>query len=387
MRSRHTSPAGRDLIATAFLLPVAYVPVFVQVALTPKLILLSVMVPLMLARRETPGWTWPHIICALFLGWGALTLTWTSTPYDGLLRLWEFILIGGAFHIGHATDWLLLRRTLLAFAAGVLVSLPVAAGQWLLAWPGHVGEWPQTVAAATQAWLGSGSIWKDGIWQAGLAGGLFGNPNHLGEAAVLALAGISWLPWAPWLLFGGALALLAAASLSKSAGLTAWWLACLLVLRWRSWAFLGLLAAGVAAAGWYVWVMGLGDARIEPRLALYLNSLAMITVIGKGLGSYWAEYSLGAMAWWPSPETIFGFAIRPQNAHNDLLTIAVEMGIVGTALAVAFVAAVLKNYGNTTARIVFLTFLFMSMWNFPLYSYTPAFVAFLCAGHLCRSPS
>lgn len=340
----------------SFLIAVAYWPGFVGAATAPKWMLLSAVVPFLLRRFE---WTAAHTWLTVFLGWCALSLFWTVSLYDGLDHLWHFILYGLIFCVGSSLKSL--KGPLIAFALGVSVSSLMAPFQ--------------------VPWIYEYINWRIPEWivQAAPPAGLFMNRNYLAEAALLAAVGLlaarTWWPvpfLLPGLLLPGSMGVFASAALTGMTRLN----------RWLAGALIVLGAALLLA--WFSWGPSGERSSFEHRKALYLNSLALVSPFGNGIGSYWATYPTVHDAVIPTPLEVYSFSVRPRTAHNDPLTLTAETGIVGLILFIGFCVCVLRR-PREPGWYVFVTFLCLGLFNFPLY-HTPAsaFIAFLAAGCLCR---
>lgn len=345
----------------AFLIAVVYWPGFVASASTPKWMLLSLAVPALLAFRPF-AWTLAHTLGMAFLGWCALTLIWAVSLYDGIETLWHFILYGMIFCLGSGLRSV--KGPLVCFALGVGIS-------GLLA--------PLQLPAVYEL-----LDWRlpDFILQAAPPAGLFMNRNYMAEAALCAAVGL--VAYRDWRLAAPLLPLAPAVVLAGSAGAfaSALLVGCTVIPKKLA-ALIVVSAVGIGAV-WFNFGPSSERSSFNQRLSLYGNTAAMITPAGYGIGSYWAVYPLFHDAVRETPLGTYSYTTRPRTAHNDALTLGAETGIVGLILAALFALSILTK-PKEPAWYVFAAFLCLGLFNFPLY-HTPAtaFLAFLCAGHLCR---
>lgn len=335
----------------SFLLPLMHIPAFAAPATSSKWIFLSAVIPLILACREFEI-TRAHKIGAVFIVWCAVTLFWAVSLPDGLMRLWQFCLMGGVFCLGSSLSMQQWRRCLTAFSLGVCINIILASVQ-LMGWDG--------VKVVTHD-----------------PAGLFVNANYLGEAAVAALGVGAYLPHIVVLLVIGV-------ALSSSKGAVIGLTAVALIHLWRSHkiaaVWVGLIC--VTGASLYAANLGLNHPDIKPRLILFVNSLVSIDLWGFGVGSYWSAFPLFHDAVIESHVSVYNFAIRPRTAHNDMLTLGVEVGAIGLGLFLWFIREVLRRY-EIAAFTVVVSVLALGLFSFPLFTPTTAFIGALAAGFLCR---
>lgn len=349
-------------------LPLVYCPVFIRPSTDPKLIVLSIVVPLIFLGR-TIKWTEVHQVGALFLLWCTVSLLWAMSLNDGLLRLWGFLLAGGTFAIVST----LTERQVERFFLGVIMALAVNA---LMAGV-QFGGWDGALYEA----LALKPIIKVATWAAGVQV----NGNYLAEIGLMGVAlsiGLRRWWWAlavsPCVLLSGSKGGLVAGSLI------------LCVVLWRKSRLLALAFPLVVILGgaWHVNKIGVDHPSLETRLPMYLNSLAATTWTGHGIGSFWSIYPLIHDKVIESPPAVFSFEKRPRTAHNDTLTLLVEVGVVGFVIALWGMILLFQRRASTTieraSRLGILSFLLLGVFNFPLYVPTTAVLAAACAGALCR---
>ncbi len=290
------------------------------------------------------------------------------------------------------------RYDLLEFARGAAIAAGVASVYTLLQAIGL--EWPYGYATA-----------KDPV-------ATFGNRNYAAEflAVAGALLGYAAARGARPALPLSVLGLTAAALVvnGSRSGL-ALGLALLLVLAARGMDLRRrLLVGGVALLGVGVgWLWPAAAAELPPapllaseqdpadgmqlaeqapstlavRAEIWRSAAAIVAdhpLLGIGAGQFARTYPL-----YRSPQEIelssFGqrFWARPESAHQDLLEVAVETGLLGAVLLLAFaIAAVVQRQreGGLAAIAPLAAFLLVSLVRSPLGNAPAAFLAFACAG-------
>jgi hypothetical protein len=114
----------------------------------------------------------------------------------------------------------------------------------------------------------------------------------------------------------------------------------------------------------------------------------MVTIQGKGIGSFWAEYPAYAKAVIPSPVSLINAKMRPHTAHNDVLTVVVETGVIGLLLALGFIVHVMntrhRDEESRAAKAAIYTFFALGLFSFPLFVPTTGALFALAAGFLVR---
>lgn len=341
----------------SFLVPLIFWSSFIQPAVLSKWVFFSAVLPLILLAAERAPRSGALWLGGLWLAWAALSLVWATSFPDGVLRLWQFVLAGAVFVIGTGLSERQINRCLVAFALGMCINAVIAFGQF----------------------IGVGDMW----FHATPVAGLQVNGNYLAEAALMALVAAFCLKkW--WLLP----LLLVALFLPQSRGAVAALLMVSVVWLWPRvrWASMGLFTASAVAASGYVLYLGIDHSTFADRIALFTNAFAGITLSGHGIGSFWSTYPLYYDALFMSPESTYGFNKTPRTAHNDLLTVGFETGIIGLGLMASFLMMVLRKR-NGACWYVVVSFLALGIFNFPAYIPTTVFLAALCAGFLCRARS
>lgn len=359
--------------ATGLALTCLYVPTFMNRSTSARWMAASVLVPLLLVaverRRIDP---WAALAGGLFLAWALAATPWALSLPDALNRGWQMLVGAGAFLWGAWAP----RGQAKVFAVAAGVGMAVNS---LLALIDVSGLAPRLIG-------GAGEIVPFFARVTHEPAGTFMNGNYMAESAVVVVAMLAAAPLRHAIRLPLIAATLPAAILGGSRGA----LVALVALagvwglrqgRWRSVASLAALGGILAAV--YVWRYVEDPYALVPRLAMWANVLAGWTWAGHGSGSFLPGYALIHDAWMASPPSVFGFAIRPQTAHNDMLTILFEHGAIGAALAAAFVCRVAAVGWRRPEFYVVAAVLTLGLTNFPLYNPLPV-VAFCAAcGCLC----
>jgi hypothetical protein len=278
-------------------------------------------------------------------GWLILTTVWQPTGHATASAVWLALGVTGLMAVRTAGPRA--RRGLRA---------AVVAGACL-----------QALVVLWQTWAGRALI--PGEFP---AGGTIGNPGLAG--GLLALA----VPWAPvvwWPVLGAGLG--AAGSTTAAA-------AALLGAAWRApwWPARGIAAAGggvlalakVGGEGWgtrpAVWALALGDWLSHPGAV----------VLGWGLGGWAARVpALQGQRTWPLGTTAVEFYLQ---AHNELLQLAYEGGLVAVVLLAAWGLAHRAAWGAGARRdqAALLAVAVLSLAWFPFHVPTLAVVAVTIVG-------
>jgi O-antigen ligase len=337
-----------------FLLSVAYVPGWWGGATTPRWAIATLIVAAMVPFKA-PRLNAAHLFGALFLAWAALSLSWSANVDDGLDGLIKLAIMAGAFLVGSSDERDdMLERFTIGAALGLSVSSVLAVAQNF--------EWIDLA--------------KVGNYSAGL----FLNANLMAEAAAMLL--VACAIYRRWVL---AAAVAPAFLLPQCRGAMIAVAVCWFAWQWgRS----KKIAIGVAAMGLAVGSLLYLDriATIGQRLTMWSDTIPQISLFGSGLGSFYTMYPYFGSGW-------DSFLMRPEHAHNDLIEIAFETGIIGAVLAVLFVAflAMVSLNGFRHGRkpdgwigLIGLCFLVESCFEFPLHVAFTAVYAALIAGALAR---
>lgn len=331
------------LPAFAFAVSTAYWPFWHDGAVSPKWIVLAAL-PLTLfwvRLRMTAG----HLAIAALLLYGALSVLWSVAPLDSINSIARFCLLAAAFLI--AAEMGDIRRTIGAISIGVSISAAIALMEVI-------------------GWVS--------VPEANHPAALFGNRNYLGEvsAVCLVLAVGYRMRWA---IPGTLLAL--ALTMSKAAFLGVGCAA--FVGIWGKSRFAACAAlVGSCIAGFVAsQIIGGFDglASLDTRLAIWASAISNMTVFGHGAGSFQAMYVLIQHY----AEIPLG---RPENAHNEFINLAFELGVPGI-IAAAILAAHLWRSGLEVERCALAAIGAEAAFGFPLHLPTAGFLAAIVAGRLC----
>ncbi len=342
-----------------FALAVAFVPGWYGAATTPRWALIATVVPLLLLFSQPRRFTAAHAWGVGLLVWAALSLLWSANVYDGLHQLFEYLFLAGVFVLGVRTESL--NPVMNGMVLGIAVSSVVVVLQW----------WG----------------WREIVWPHGFApAGLFIDENYLAEAAALCLvAVIAERQWhlipilAPSIVLTNSRS--AFAGLIGAAAVWAWqWLRSPIARFWMVCLIPVLFAFMVLAIN--------KPGTINQRLDIWLDTASHITFFGRGLGSFSTLYADFA-------SKIDILAERPENAHNDFIEVAFEIGIVGWVIVVGFGCAALsgmvekpaldgRRRGSATARTLAIAFLVMCFVDQASHLPVTAFIGALALGHAVR---
>ena len=306
----------------------------------------AVVVPLALFAIPQIRLGMVHVVGALFLGYAALSLLWTTVPYDGYDELIQLGLIGLAFLIGYE------RHNTAPVFYGLALGLCLSSVIVLLQWRGI-----EPVIGIDDS----------------APAGLFVNPNMLGEISALTLIGVAFTE--QWWLGAGILPSLAFCQ-SRAAFIAIGVAALIYVIRrFRLYALLAMpLLAGLtyiaAPDKWFI------SGTLDIRETMWRDTLDGLRVFGNGVGSFYSTF--------PEYATRFDtIAAQPSHAHNDLLEIAFTLGIPGVVLFVAFLVMIAVG-ANERDRYVLVGLSLIGLVGFPLYTPATAFVFGIVAGSGAR---
>lgn len=325
-----------------FLLPILFYSGVAEAAGTPKWVFLSIALPLLLLTRETKA----HPAGLAFMLWASLSVFWAISWYEAVQGLWHLAIIACAFAM--RLDEREYRRCLIAFGWGMAINAPIVVAQF--------NDWTWITQAVPPA-------------------GLFMNKNHLAEAALLASAGLI-VAKHYWPLPLTVLATILPGSRGvfvAIAIMTAIW-----VWRQSRLAAVAIVLGGALIVWWMIPPGFLTDSS-GARIALWANSLAIAwdNPLGVGIGNYWNAYPPYHDAVMQTPINAWWFNTRPEAAHNDAITLLVELGIPGLIL-----------FGMVlwTARWdwLLLAFILAGLFAYPFYLPATAVMAALCAGRAAR---
>lgn len=343
-----------------FLLTTAYCPFIAGAAVTPRWLLLACVVPTMLIGLLLDGQrikiTVAHVVGSVFLGWMALSLAWSATPYDSVDVLWQMALLGGCFALGSAID------DCRPFLVGCAIGIGVSSGLLMIeAASGWTVERLANTAAVTPY------------------AGLFGNRNYLGEAAAVVLVGFMALDaeqrkW-PLVPFWALICLMPALALCRSRG---GFLAVAVAYAWMLWsAGYRRLVIGLGAAALLALIAAVvfsHDSSILDRLHIWGDAVLGLTIFGRGIGSFGGSL----VAYFTDP-----MALRNIYTHNEFLQIFYELGVPGLVLFVVFGGFIVFGT-DYWPRYVFVAALVEGCFGFSFHMPVTGAVGLLMAGAAAR---
>jgi O-antigen ligase len=322
-----------------FLLAATFWPGLAGAAEASRWASLCILVPIALFFVRV-RLTFVHLVGGFLFGWAVLSLMWTPVWYDGVAALMQLTILVGAVLIGAGGKVDGLWKGL---GLGLLVSSALCIFQAL-------GFHPVIDAGQAPA-------------------GLFVNQDVLAEiTAVVFIALVFERLWLavgllPALILTGCRsALIAVFVVGGIAGWRKW--------RWRILYGLPLLVGGVllTATKW-----SNGDS---PRIDMWRDTLAGLTTWGSGIGSFYSAF--------PKYATLTSDLYQPAHAHNDLLELAFELGIIPAVIAALLVLA-LAWRANFKEQMLLIALGIMSMVGFPLHSPSTVFVFGIVAGCAARN--
>lgn len=306
----------------AFLFTVLYVPFITGAATSPRWCLGAVIFPLcIICLLRSIQLNLIIIVGSLFLVFAAITLN-RAYGYQSYYEYFKFIILAEIFVIGYYLNDL--KKVFIGAALGIGVSSVLVL--------------------------------------AGFKGGLFININTLAELSVIVLVGLCvyklyfLIPCLiPSLVLNG----------SRGAILTA-----VLVFSVWCWKRTKTISILIWIAIILVLVSGYRLETIYDRYVIWKGIFENSTLFGNGFGNFtlWGYYNVHSM---------------PMYAHNDLLQIFFEMGLVGAILIAAFFTLVMTTKENE--RYIIGTVIIISMYDFPLYLPISAFITLLTCGYLANS--
>lgn len=315
------------MVSFAVGLSIIYVPTFTGAATSTKWAYLAVGLPIfLLFVWNKVIFTWLHLVGCLFILWSILSLLWTSNQYDGIDNLIKLVIIAEAFVLGSQLKSL--EYIFVGLGIGLIIQTPFQ---------------------------------------------LFVNYNIYSEICLIVFVGLIVYKHI-WL----SLCLLPAILMYQTR--SALFAAALVILS-LLWSKSKFLASTIA---FYCIVIGIGSIwlgykipSIETRLELWRDAISGISLFGNGIGSFWTSFPY--LSNWDT------LLVRARFAHNDLLQIVFEQGIIGGILACMFTWIALK--WTSKERYILIAFIGISCVAFPFYLPVSAFIAALVCGHISRNGS
>lgn len=384
---------GNALWLLFFFLAAGYYGDMVGPAHVHKWVVLAAVVPIFFWTTNS-GIGFGAFFGFLFILWSATSIFWSVSPIDGALGAWRLLIAAAFFHVGVCLDEKYFYKAFSGHVWGVICNAAIALAQ-TIGWEGAFqlvrgayrmfggDDIPFTVAGES---LSDAIAWHPQALNGAAATGLLVNANYLGAALALAIVGLARL--GKWPL---AWPLMAVIPLTQSKAaciglVVAWTWTWLTARTWRCLVAPFIPVVCIAAIwGLISWHGGVESVRYGLRWALWQNALASIDWTGFGIGNFQSAYALIHDLAMPSPEGLYSFQIRPQNAHSDLLTIAAETGKVGLILVLVFIGSVITNHcqerSQRIAKTIFVAFLGIGLVDFPFETPMGMALPMLCAGY------
>ncbi len=313
-----------------FLIATIYVPGIVGAALWPQWSLLSAVLPFKIARIKFDT---PTIFFAAFIGYAALSLLWSPNFFDALYGFWQYAVLFLVYLYARDVE------NPMPLFHGIGLGLSLSS---LLSIVQYAGFRP-----VLQTTFG--------------APGLFYNSMVHGEALALALIlfllARVWI-YVPFLIPGIVLS-------NSRAVIVALGIALLANRLRRPW-----LMLLIAALGGLAMVFSHGQSDIV-RLQVWHAFAARLSLFGDGVGATITNAFFDGTNY-----------IKPETAHNDAMQLLFEFGI-GAVPMFAFSIIILRQ---TRAIFwpVFVAFVVMGFFSFPLFTPVTAFFGLFAAGLVCR---
>lgn len=221
------------------------------------------------------------------------------------------------------------------------------------------------VAIVGVSWIIPNHFW--------LPHGLMGNPNYLGCALALGVAGAFIFRdfWAlPWLLLGLVLAGSRGAILATGV--------CLFIVLWQTWrttAFISFFGSIIVISLLTQSAEFDRSESIMNRVGVWQDTINHMTLFGSGFGSFLTEYQT-----WPKWTNWSGQMLP--HAYNDALELIFELGI---GVIPLWIMLVLCLGIRSRLRLVAWTFFALGLTYFPFYVPIVAHIFALTMGRLART--
>jgi hypothetical protein len=330
------------LVALGFFVAAGYWEGWIDPATMPRWIVLAILPWFLRGNIMTSA----HWIGLAFIGWAAISLLWTPVFFWGVGGLFWLAFIAVFFMFGNAREDL--RPLYIGCAWGMGVSSLLAIVQLS-------GYQPLEH--------------KEPI------SGLFVNGNDMAGAAALILVALvaEKLYWYVPLVLPAFI---------LPAGRGAFLAACVaLAFHFRAHWRVVVPIAIAACFVMLVYSFSKGSSFIDSeteRVTLWYSTWNGLIWTGHGIGSFWPAFLPYDLRVDPTS--------RPETAHNELLTIAFELGAFGVLLTIAFCLALVR-LAPAACSLVLIALLVESAIDFPLHLPVTAFLGLVCAGHAVRSTS
>jgi hypothetical protein len=284
-----------------------------------------------------------HLLGGLLFIYALASIIWTPVRFDGVAELMQLTILAGAFLIGAGGK---IEGLWNGLGLGLLVSSAVCIAQAF------------NIQPVTN--LGGGD-----------PAGLFINADVLAE--ITAVVFIALVFERSWLAVGLLPALIL--SDSRSAIVAVFVVgACAGWCKWRWRVLYGLpLLAGAALLTAHKWFQIVSTTS---RLDIWRDTWDGLSLWGNGIGSFYSTF--------PAYATHLDQLYQPAHAHNDLLELAFNFGIVFATVAALLLLAVYW-YADFKDKMLLTAMGTMSMVGFPLHSPSTVFVFGIVAGCAARN--
>lgn len=307
----------------SFLVATAYLPGLSGGAVTPKWVVIAIGPWLLIGAPRFNRAVIPFIV---FLCWSLCTMIWSPQLGDAIGALIVLWCGFGVFCLGASSKDL--TPAYVGFALGIII-------------------------ASYFGWFGI-------------------NQDIKGEAAAAVIIALIYSGiWLPVPFLGMMI------WQSHSRGAILGLLLVVLALTWqRSWkSGLGLTIVGFV--GGLILLRYSNVSGVLERVQIWTDTIAGINWFGHGLGSFWEQFPLAG------GQTDVLFLTRPDHAHNDLLEITFEQGIIGGLLAVLIGIVLFLKSVDTIEQCVIIAILGMGLTGFPLHVPTTFYLGMLAMGRIC----
>ena len=328
-----------------FLLAICFNPYIYTAATTPRFSFLAIAIPISIWFSSPNHFTPLHLIGLTLTGWLTLSLAWTAFPLDGLAELIQLGIVAGAFVLGA-------RQPLKPIFAGLALGISVSS--LIVVFPNIMTSYYVSVN-----------------WE-----GLFGNRNVLSECALLTLVGcfVYRLYWfipglVPAILYPPAIERASAIAFIMACGAWLW-----------SYSRIAASVCGILAVVGALIAASLSNyppSATAELVQIWTDTIKGITLFGHGFGSFYGEYPYFT-------ESIDIALLRPEHAHNDILEIAFEVGIIGAILYCGFAASAF-GMANSVQRPILAAFFTYGMFAFPWHVPVTAFIGAIVLGNVAGS--
>jgi len=316
----------------SFFLTICYIPIFYGGSTNIRWVYLALTTSFLLLLLKPNKFTVFHLIGLLLIFWSLVSVLWSFNQYDSVDRLIHLLIIAQIFVLGSRIESL--KEIFIGLGLGTGIS--------------------------TFLYL-----------YFNMPAGLFVNQTLLGETAILTLIGLCiyklwwFIPVVLPSLFSGSRGVLLAGIIT------------VIMWVWSKSKFLAVsLISPIIVFGFLSYKFNIRLSSVYERFDLWKDSLNGVTLFGQGIGSYHSAYPYFA-------ERIDTLKYRPMQAHNDLLQVFFELGIIGGILVIGFVYLLMKVKDNE--KYIIYCFIVLSMFSFPIYMPVSAFIFAIVSGYMSRN--